>query len=76
MFFTFFVMNEYYLGIDIGGTKCAVVVGDNDFKIHHIIQFETCAERGYSEILDEFSGHIDNLLPKNSGKQLKRIGIS
>lgn len=69
-------MNEYYLGIDIGGTKCAVVMGESDFKIHHKIQFETRFERGYSEILDEFSGHIDNLLPKIPGKQLKRIGIS
>jgi len=54
-------MNEYYLGIDIGGTKCAVVVGDNDFKIHHRIQFETRVERGYSKTLDEFSGQINNL---------------
>ena len=32
---------DFYLGIDIGGTKCAVVVGDDNFKIRKKIQFET-----------------------------------
>jgi glucokinase len=38
---------EYYLGIDIGGTKCAIVVGDKNFTVHRRVQFETRVERGY-----------------------------
>lgn len=68
--------SNYFLGIDIGGTKCAVVVGDKDFKIHRKIQFETQVERGYSKILDEFSVHIDKLFQEFPRKQLIRIGVS
>jgi len=68
---------EYYLGIDIGGTKCAVVVGDNKFTIHRKIQFETrTSERGYAEILNEFFTHIENIFRDFPQENLKRIGIS
>lgn len=68
---------EYYLGIDIGGTKCAVVVGDNKFNIHRKIQFETRTnERGYAEILEEFFTHIEKLFTEFPKENLKRIGIS
>ena len=53
---------EYFLGIDIGGTKCAVVVGDSNFRIHQKIQFDTkTGERGYLAVLEEFFKHIENL---------------
>ena len=68
--------SEYYLGIDIGGTKCAVVVGDHSFTIHRKIQFETRTERNYSEILDEFHHHIQTLLHEFPKDNLRRIGIS
>ncbi len=68
---------EYYLGIDIGGTKCAVVVGDNKFTIHRKIQFETrTIERGYAEILNEFFTHIENIFKDFPRENMKRIGIS
>ncbi|MBW6535918.1 MAG: ROK family protein [Mariniphaga sp.] len=68
---------EYYLGIDIGGTKCAVVLGDNKFNIHRKIQFETLtSERGYAEILSEFFTHIENIFKDFPQENLKRIGIS
>ena len=67
----------YYLGVDIGGTKCAVVVGDNKFNIHRKIQFETrTSKRGYTEILDEFFTHIENIFKDFPLENLKRIGIS
>jgi glucokinase len=67
----------YYLGIDIGGTKCAVVAGDREFNIHRRVQFETrTGERSYSEILDEFFSHIEKIFKDFSRKNLKRIGIS
>lgn len=68
---------NFYLGIDIGGTKCAVVVGDDNFKIHTKIQFETrTGERNYKAVIDEFFVHIDSLFSAFPKKHLKGIGIS
>ena len=69
-------INEFYIGLDIGGTKCAVVVGDKDFNLYRKVQFETRIERGYTEILNEFHQHIEELLNEFSKEKLKRIGIS
>jgi glucokinase len=66
----------YYMGLDIGGTKCAVVVGDNHFNILRKVQFETRTERGYHEILNEFHQHIEELFLEFPKENLKRIGIS
>jgi len=69
--------NGFYLGIDIGGTKCAVVAGDEDFNIYQKIQFETrTGERGYNAVLDEFFVHIESLFSTFPKEHLKGIGIS
>lgn len=67
---------DIYIGLDIGGTKCSVVIGDNTFSIKKKIIFETRTERGYKEILSEFEGHMNSLLNEFTGYNLKRIGIS
>lgn len=67
---------DIYIGLDIGGTKCSVVVGDNTFSIKRKVIFETRTERGYKEILSEFKGNMRSLLNEFSGYNLKRIGIS
>jgi glucokinase len=67
---------EYYLGIDIGGTKCAIVAGDKNFTVHRRVQFETRVDRGYVEILEEFHLHINKLFHEFPKKNLARIGIS
>jgi glucokinase len=67
---------DIYLGLDIGGTKCAVVVGNSSFVIKKKIFFETRVERGFEAILAEFQEHIDSLLADFPGCNLKRIGIS
>jgi glucokinase len=68
---------EYFLGIDIGGTKCAVVLGDKEYNIHRKVQFETrTGERGYDEILQEFFLHIEAIFKDFPQENLKRIGIS
>jgi glucokinase len=67
----------FYLGIDIGGTKCAVVVGDSDFNIYQKVQFDTrTAERSWQEVFDEFFTNIDTLFLKYPKESLKGIGIS
>lgn len=70
------VHEDLYLGLDIGGTKCGVVVGDASFVIKKKIFFETRVERGYEAILAEFQEHIDALLSEFPSCRLKRIGIS
>ena len=69
-------LKEYYIGLDIGGTKCAVVIGDKDFNVHRKVKFETRTERGYVEILDEFHQRIEELFLEFPKENLKRIGIS
>ncbi len=70
-------LKNMYLGIDIGGTKCAIVAGDEQFNIFRKVQFETrTAERGYKEIMEEFFHHADNLLAEFQDKTLHGIGIS
>ena len=69
-------VGDIYLGLDIGGTKCSVVVGDASFSIKRKISFETRTERGYQAILSEFQKYIKSLLADYIGYNLKRIGIS
>lgn len=67
---------DIYLGLDIGGTKCSIVIGDASFSIKKKIGFDTSVERGWQAILSEFRGHIKTLLGEYTGYNLKRIGIS
>lgn len=67
---------ELYLGLDIGGTKCAVVAGDSTFNIRKKISFDTDTPRGYKAILDEFIVNIHMIINEFPGVPVKRIGIS
>ena len=68
--------DNIYLGLDIGGTKCSVVIGDEKFSIRKKITFPTRTERGYVEIISEFIRHMNSLLEEFKDSDLKRIGIS
>ncbi len=65
-----------YLGFDIGGTKCSIVLGDEDYHIHEKITFPTRTARGYKAILGEFTGKSRKLLQKYESNRLAGIGIS
>ena len=69
-------LQEYYLGFNIGGTKCSIALGNSDFEIHEKIVFETKVERGYQEILNEFKAHVYELFKSYDHKHLVKIGIS
>lgn len=69
-------LEEYFLGFDIGGTKCSVVLGDRNFTIHEKIVFATQTERGYQEIINDFKNHVCHLFEKYDKKNLVKIGIS
>jgi glucokinase len=66
----------FYLGLDIGGTKCAIVLGDDDFNIYEKVFFETQVARGPTDIINEFKQHIHRLFEKYDRKKLVKIGIS
>ncbi|MFR1518277.1 MAG: ROK family protein [Clostridia bacterium] len=78
---------EYYIGLDIGGTKCAVTLGkftgpeETEPEIADKVKFPTNPEeavkgkRAPAEVLEEFAERTKRLLAKNHGKP-KRIGIS
>ena len=67
---------DIYAGLDVGGTKCSVVIGDSSFSIKKKIGFDTNTDRGWQPILDEFKKNIRSLLDLYPGYNLKRIGIS
>lgn len=74
----------YSLGIDIGGTKCAVILGKGqlpettDGFIIDKTAFPTKVERGYKEVLQNILDEADKLLNKHhiSANELLGIGIS
>jgi glucokinase len=66
----------YYLGYDIGGTKCTIVLGDQDFNIHRKVFFNTKVERGPEAILNEFKEHTHKIFESYDQKKLVKIGIS
>ncbi|MDP4183811.1 MAG: ROK family protein [Bacteroidota bacterium] len=67
---------DYFLGFDIGGTKCSIVLGDDKFNLYEKIVFETRVERGHSKIIAEFKDKAHELLNKYPDIDLKSIGIS
>lgn len=72
----------YLLGIDIGGTKCAVVLGREKERdgilILDKITFPTLAIRGAYAIIDEIASSADIILERNKIPEngLAGIGIS
>lgn len=58
---------KYYLGMDIGGTKCAVILSEkNAGSIKDKIRFDTKVERGYEAIIAELVSSAKEILSRNS----------
>jgi glucokinase len=58
---------KYYLGIDIGGTKCAVIAGTENMEILKKINFPTETDKG--------PDHAINLLLNNAGLITEKLGL-
>lgn len=57
---------KYYLGMDIGGTKCAVILSEkNANSIKDKIRFDTKTERGYEAIVAELISSAKEILSRN-----------
>ncbi len=70
---------KYYLGIDIGGTKCAVVISEkNGSSVKDKIRFETKVERGWKSIVDELISSARDIMERNkiSAEDILACGVS
>lgn len=69
---------KYLIGIDVGGTKCAVVLGDKNATIYDRISFLTESFRGPQYAIDNIINNIYEILNKNQLKieQVQSMGIS
>lgn len=55
-------MKQHYIGLDIGGTKCAAIIGDASGTIIQRIAFVSGSDIAPQKILSEFYVAIDSLL--------------
>jgi len=71
----------YSLGIDIGGTKCAVILGKGEISektegfIIDKTKFPTDVKRGWKLILEEILQKCDEILARNNIKSSELIGV-
>lgn len=66
------------LGLDIGGTKCAVVLGDGKMRIYDRLAFPTRTQRGLKRTLDELFGAVSEILRRNrlTPGSIRKAGVS
>lgn len=69
--------NRYYVGVDIGGTKTAVVLGDAKARILERICFETQTGKGPDFAIGRMVRSIGAIIPKNKvDGRVAAMGIS
>ena len=78
-------MKKYTLGFDIGGTKCAVILGKSEFSDENTegvivdkIRFDTVQSRGWKTIVDELLSSAESILERNNvaASEVVACGIS
>ena len=69
-------MNHYYLGIDIGGTKSAVIAGTDDMKILRKEGFATETHKGPGHTIGLLLNTASEIAVSLGIDRLKAIGIS
>ena len=72
---------RYSLGFDIGGTKCAAILGKGEIPDNHEelildkIAFPTDVARGWRAIVDELIASAERLLERNGVRHEELIGV-
>ncbi|MBQ3045890.1 MAG: ROK family protein [Clostridia bacterium] len=57
---------KYYLGMDIGGTKCAVILSEKSaVSVKDKIKFYTRVERGYEAVIAELVSSAEEIISRN-----------
>lgn len=67
---------SFYLGIDIGGTKCAVIAGTGEKEILSRVQFDTLTEKGPDYAISKLLYTAAEVIENHADYQLLSIGIS
>lgn len=71
---------QYIIGLDIGGTKCAVLLASvsNNIEILDKLRFDTRTDKGFNYAIDKLFEAIKEILQKNNvdKKSVASIGIS
>lgn len=69
---------KFILGLDIGGTKCAVVLGDGRLRVYDRLSFPTHPERGLRKTLAGLFAAVDEVLRRNklTVRSIRKAGIS
>lgn len=68
-------MGEYYLGIDLGGTKIAGLLGDEQGKIIAEKTIPTLAEEGVEPVISRIKNIIREMMGEVPSEQVKGIGL-
>lgn len=73
-------MGEYYIGLDVGGTKCAVLLAEVNHGIHirDKLRFATCTEKGFHYAWENLCKGMEDILARN-GKtfaDIRAVGVS
>lgn len=72
---------RYSLGFDIGGTKCAAILGKGEIPARHEelildkIAFPTDVARGWRAVVDELIASAERLLERNGARHADLIGV-
>ena len=73
-------MSNLYLGLDIGGTKCAVLLGqaDRGIRILDKTRFDTCTEKGFPYAWEHLCAGMETILERNGlgFSDVEAVGVS
>lgn len=69
------MVNDFVMGIDIGGTNTVYGFINREGKIIHYDQIPTNGDKPIYNLLDKLEKHLKDFLNANSTKKLKGIGI-
>ena len=73
-------MKDYWLGLDVGGTKCCVLLAKVDHGIHFVdkIRFDTKSERGFEYAYNLLCESMEEILERNGTdfSNVNAIGVS
>lgn len=69
---------KYVIGVDIGGTKIAIILGDTEVNILDRIAFSTNSFTSPNKVIDEIINNIEKVANQNNidFSQIESIGIS
>jgi len=67
-------MDKKLLGFDIGGTKCAVLIGDSEGKPLDKIKFAT--KKGFTAVWPDLVAAVRELLQRNNVTEILAAGVS